>query len=180
MPQFSGPLPWLEGSDWGGGLGFTGLWELRTWGFSAPLSSPAWGVVVRTISSKCLYHLTPPLGLNACKCLPFWVPCWQGLVGPAREALGMAAAFLGAGQGGQDEGSTVRQPQQGEDPGANSPPRALAKKPPLVLSRPCILPTPHAMESRLFPSLRADCLAHDTSSPRRLGLWLPAGLSDLE
>lgn len=92
----------------------------------------------------------------------------------------MAAAFLGAGQGGQDEGSTVRQPQQGEDPGANSPPRALAKKPPLVLSRPCILPTPHAMESRLFPSLRADCLAHDTSSPRRLGLWLPAGLSDLE
>lgn len=168
------------------GPGFTGLWELRESGDSVASEQPCrlphrdfrrmglgprTGGGVRNISSKCLYHLTLPLGLsNARRRFPFWLPCWQG-----REAPGVAATCLAAGrEGGQDEGSTVRQTQQGEAPGANSPPRALAKMSRLLFCGPCIFPVPHPVESRLFLSLLAVCLAHHTSSPRRPGLWLPA------
>lgn len=187
LPQCAGLLPWLEGSDLGAqGRASLGCGNSGNLGIQWPLSSTAasltgtsgeraWGHRTgggaRNISSKCLYHLTLPLGLsNAPRRFPFWLPCWQG-----REAPGVAATCLAAGQeGGQDEGSTVRQTQQGEAPGANSPSRALAKMSPLLFCGPCIFPVPHPVESRLFLSLLAVCLAHHTSSPRRPGLWLPA------
>lgn len=64
----------------------------------------------------------------------------------------------------------VRQTQQGEDPEANSPPRALAKMPPLIFRGPCIFPALHPVESHLLLPWLAVCLTHHTSSPGRPGL----------
>lgn len=116
------------------------------------------------ISSRCTQGATSSTALS----LLAFLGAGPGWAGPL-EAPGVAVAWARGPVAGRTR-VPVRQTQQGEDPEANPPPRALAKMPPLIFRGPCIFPAPHPVASHLLLSWLAVCLAHHTSSPGRPGL----------